>query len=93
MDTYHIHIGGLVQGVGFRPFVCRLAEQMQINGWVSNGNNGVHIEFNAEKRKAESFYRAIISRPPPMQLLVHTIYLHLQQKNITALGLIPATTR
>lgn len=69
MDTYHIHIGGLVQGVGFRPFVCRLAEQMQINGWVSNGNNGVHIEFNAEKRKAESFYRAIISRPPPNAII------------------------
>lgn len=65
MNTYHIHISGLVQGVGFRPFVCRIAEQMGINGWVNNGNDGVHIEFNAAEETANDFYTAIISNPPP----------------------------
>lgn len=64
MNTYHIHIGGLVQGVGFRPFVCRLAEAHHINGWVSNGNDGVHIEFSANKADAEIFYQEIITTPP-----------------------------
>lgn len=40
IHTYHIHINGLVQGVGFRPFVCRLAKEFDITGWISNTNNG-----------------------------------------------------
>ena len=64
MNTYHIHIGGLVQGVGFRPFVCRLAELMQLNGWVSNGNDGVHITFTATEQEASLFYEKLTSTPP-----------------------------
>jgi hydrogenase maturation protein HypF len=64
MNTYHIHIGGLVQGVGFRPFVCRLAERMGIPGWVSNGNDGVHIEINATEEEADSFYQSILCCQP-----------------------------
>ena len=50
--SYHIHINGLVQGVGFRPFVCRLAKQWDIAGWVSNTNDGVHIEYSATEENA-----------------------------------------
>lgn len=64
MNTYHIHIGGLVQGVGFRPFVCRLANRMNICGWVSNGNDGVHIEFNAVPETADSFYTSVLCCQP-----------------------------
>lgn len=64
MNTYHIHIGGLVQGVGFRPFVCRLAESMQLKGWVSNGNDGVHITFTATEKEASLFYEKLTSIPP-----------------------------
>ena len=69
MNTYHIHIGGLVQGVGFRPFVCRVAEQMKLGGWVSNGNDGVHIMINATKEKADEFYQTVISRAPANALI------------------------
>lgn len=64
MNTYHIHIGGLVQGVGFRPFVCRLAERMGLHGWVSNGNDGVHIEINATEETADSFYTSLLCCQP-----------------------------
>ncbi len=64
MNTYHIHIGGLVQGVGFRPFVCRMADRMGITGWVSNGNDGVHIEFNATEETADSFYNSLLCCQP-----------------------------
>ena len=64
MNTYHIHIGGLVQGVGFRPFVCRLAERMNLHGWVSNGNDGVHIVINATEETAESFYTSLLCCQP-----------------------------
>ena len=46
MPTYHIHIRGQVQGVGFRPFVYKLALEKGWAGWVSNTANGVHIEVN-----------------------------------------------
>ncbi|MGB3006617.1 MAG: carbamoyltransferase HypF [Chitinophagaceae bacterium] len=64
MNTYYIHIGGLVQGVGFRPHVFKIAEKTGINGWVSNSKNGVHIEFNATEIVARQFYEAIIESPP-----------------------------
>ena len=64
MNTYHIHIRGIVQGVGFRPFVCRLANEMNIAGWVCNGNDGVHIEFTANEDIANKFYQIIVNNPP-----------------------------
>jgi len=74
MHSYHIHINGLVQGVGFRPFVCRVASSMQLNGWVSNTNNGVHIEFNAPEETAELFYNSILNNTPPNAIVTdHSI--------------------
>ena len=62
--TYHIHIGGLVQGVGFRPYVYRLAQHMGIHGWVNNTYDGVHIIITAEEDLAEKFYHEITGHPP-----------------------------
>ena len=60
MQTWHIHIEGQVQGVGFRPFVYLLAKTFKLNGWVNNAIDGVHIEINAKKEVAENFYQKII---------------------------------
>jgi len=64
MHTYHIHINGLVQGVGFRPLVCQIAKELGVNGCVSNTNNGVHIEFTSPHIEAKEFYKKIIHHPP-----------------------------
>ncbi len=64
MQTYFIHINGLVQGVGFRPHVFKCAQEMQLNGWVCNGNDGVHIEINASKEEAEKFYSKVVNSGP-----------------------------
>lgn len=64
MQTYHIHIGGQVQGVGFRPFVYRTAKEMGIKGWVNNSPDGVHIEITASNNLAQKFYDHILSHPP-----------------------------
>lgn len=71
MNTFHIHINGLVQGVGFRPFVCRMAKEFDVKGFVSNANDGVHIEFNASLNIAEVFYKKIINHPPPNAIITH----------------------
>ena len=70
MPTYHIHIEGLVQGVGFRPFVYRLAQEHGLCGWVSNTMDGVHVEVNAAEGAAQVFYQALIAQAPPMAFIV-----------------------
>lgn len=75
LRTYHIHIRGLVQGVGFRPFVCQLATKMNIGGWVSNTNEGVIIEFTANLIDTAEFCHEVIHHPPRnAQITSHAIY-------------------
>lgn len=51
MPRLQICISGIVQGVGFRPFVYRLACAHRLSGWVRNDNHGVEIErFRGEKQ-------------------------------------------
>ncbi|MFN7116294.1 MAG: carbamoyltransferase HypF [Saprospiraceae bacterium] len=73
-STFHIHITGQVQGVGFRPYVFRLAQQAGLKGWVNNAPDGVHIEFNAEAEQAQQFYNIIIEQAPALaRILTHTM--------------------
>ena len=58
--TFHIHIRGQVQGVGFRPYVFRLAEQFLLRGWVNNASDGVHIEFTTDEAIAFDFYEKLL---------------------------------
>jgi hydrogenase maturation protein HypF len=81
MHSYHIHIAGLVQGVGFRPYVCRLANEYEINGWVSNTNNGIHIECTASEQQFTNFYNSIVNNPPRNAIISHH---HFKKTNYTA---------
>jgi hydrogenase maturation protein HypF len=69
MHTYHIHIKGIVQGVGFRPFVYALATQYKLKGTVCNTTDGVHIEINSSKKIAEAFLQIIIQQKPANALI------------------------
>lgn len=64
MPTYHIHIRGQVQGVGFRPAVFKLAQHLCLKGWVSNTTDGVHIEINTDASLLQDFIRAIQDEAP-----------------------------
>lgn len=64
VSTFRIHITGLVQGVGFRPFVHRLAVSQGISGWVENRNDGVNILINETQEGAEKFKQAIKELAP-----------------------------
>ncbi|MBD3229543.1 MAG: carbamoyltransferase HypF [Candidatus Lokiarchaeota archaeon] len=65
--TYHasIKIQGIVQGVGFRPFISVLANSLNLNGTVLNlGNAGVRIEIEGSKKLIEDFVERIKSEKP-----------------------------
>ncbi len=64
--TWHIHIKGLVQGVGFRPFVHLKAKAFGIKGRVSNATDGVYITFNSVQLKAVAFYEILIAEAPAL---------------------------
>ena len=50
-ERIKVVVHGAVQGVGFRPFVYRLASELQLNGWVLNSSQGVFIEAEGERRR------------------------------------------
>jgi hydrogenase maturation protein HypF len=57
-------IGGIVQGVGFRPFIKKLADELKINGRVFNSEQGVVVEFAAERLMTETFRKRIFDEKP-----------------------------
>jgi len=60
-----IRVRGIVQGVGFRPFVYRLACANALNGWVLNAQQGVEIHLEGAETGLEAFVRELKSQPPP----------------------------
>ncbi|MDQ6843020.1 MAG: acylphosphatase, partial [Bacteroidota bacterium] len=64
LQTYHIHINGIVQGVGFRPMIYQVAKAMELNGYVKNSVDGVHVYFNAYEQQASLFYSKILEAKP-----------------------------
>jgi hydrogenase maturation protein HypF len=61
-----IGIRGAVQGVGFRPFVFRLAQSMQLTGWVCNSTSGVVVEAEGDPSLLDEFQLKIQSERPPL---------------------------
>ena len=61
-----IHVSGIVQGVGFRPFVYNLASRFQLSGWVRNTSAGVDIAVEGPERALASFIAALRNEAPPL---------------------------
>ena len=57
---------GVVQGVGFRPFVYRIACHYKLNGWVRNTSGSVDIEVEGAERSVKSFLSDLEDKAPPM---------------------------
>ena len=64
MRHVHIHVTGIVQGVGMRPFVYREATAHDICGWVLNAGDGVHIEAHAPADALDAFVAALSEHAP-----------------------------
>jgi len=59
-----IRVRGVVQGVGFRPFVYRLAQANALKGWVLNGEQGVQIHLEGAEENLAAFVREMRIKPP-----------------------------
>ncbi|NWG34006.1 MAG: carbamoyltransferase HypF [Chloroflexi bacterium] len=65
----HIHVNGVVQGVGFRPFVYGLANRLALRGWVCNTSAGVEIRVEGDTTNVEEFIKALSTDMPPLARL------------------------
>lgn len=64
-----VHITGIVQGVGFRPFVYNLAVRLGIVGWVINSSDGVHCLIQGSPESLRDFLEALRREAPPMSVI------------------------
>jgi hydrogenase maturation protein HypF len=61
-----VHVTGVVQGVGFRPFVYGLAQRYDLTGWVRNSSSGVDIEIDGPAGTLDAFICALADELPPL---------------------------
>ncbi len=66
MQVRKIHVTGVVQGVGFRPFVYQLATRAQLCGWVVNTSGGVEMQVEGEPSALDAFVQALADEAPPL---------------------------
>ena len=91
-SAYRILINGIVQGVGFRPFIYNLAIRYHLEGWVKNTSGGVEIEVSGPEADLKSFVSSIKNEAPPLSVIESLNYksinsegyeaFHIQQSEI-----------
>jgi len=79
-----IKVRGVVQGVGFRPFVYRLAQRHSLTGWVRNTSGNVQIEVEGEEAALNGFLAALKTEAPPMASIEEIAVATLPAKGYTS---------
>jgi hydrogenase maturation protein HypF len=73
-----IHVKGIVQGVGFRPFVYSTAKELNLTGWVRNSSAGVDIVASGKSDDLNILIEIIKSQPPPLAKIDHIEWSEIQ---------------
>lgn len=66
MSVRLFRVTGIVQGVGFRPFIHRIAEENKLFGWILNDSEGVLIEVQGKNQDIDKFVKDIRDKKPPI---------------------------
>lgn len=69
MERALIEIHGIVQGVGFRPFIHKLAGSYELRGFIKNTSSGVELELEGEREALERFAAEIPEKAPSLALI------------------------
>lgn len=80
ISTWRITINGILQGVGFRPFVHALAHELDLKGCIANTSNGVVIEFNGSSAERDHFYSELLKMAPPLSHITDHELIPVQRK-------------
>ena len=82
-----IIISGIVQGVGFRPFVYGQAQRRRLGGFVLNDSNGVTIEIEGSWEALDGFERALHQEPPPLARIDSIATIEIEPQNETTFSI------
>jgi len=85
-----IHINGIVQGVGFRPFVYSLAKRYQLTGWVRNSSAGVDIVASGETESISGFLQNLKAQAPPLSQIDEFLVEEVQVDGFQDFTIIPS---
>lgn len=85
-----IRITGVVQGVGFRPFVYALAKTLSLSGWVRNTSGGVEIEVDGTEQSLTQFILALEKQAPPLARIDSVQVEHSPANGHTIFEIIPS---
>ncbi len=79
IERYKITVEGVVQGVGFRPFVYKAASELGLFGWVLNDSRGVFIDIEGKKEQLEAFLSYLKEKTPP-NAIIDSLYYEKSQR-------------
>jgi hydrogenase maturation protein HypF len=86
-----IRIQGIVQGIGFRPYVCREAQRRRLSGWVQNSRDGVELEVEGERQSLQEFLKELKSCPLPQAWLRSVVSEEVPPRGGHAFSILPSS--
>jgi hydrogenase maturation protein HypF len=92
MHGLRVHISGIVQGVGFRPFVYNLATRLNLKGWVINTSAGVDIHIEGSQETLDSFIEKLSSEKPPLAAIDEIKIKEVPPENFTTFNIQHSTS-
>jgi hydrogenase maturation protein HypF len=78
-----IEVAGIVQGVGFRPYIFRLADRLRLSGFVNNNSDGVSIEIEGNEDSIQKFIATLKFQPPPLSQVIRIDVREISKKDET----------
>lgn len=87
-----IDVSGIVQGVGFRPYVFRLAQSRSLGGNVRNTSSGVSIEVQGEPDAVQSFVSSLPAEAPPLAHIEHLTVREINVGETSSFSIVPSET-
>ena len=88
--SVQVEVQGAVQGVGFRPYVYRLATALGLNGWVRNSSQGVAIQIEGTPQVLETFLQRLTTEPPPRAVIRQVTSTPLTPQGHSAFTILPS---
>ncbi|MEU2631423.1 acylphosphatase, partial [Kitasatospora sp. NPDC007106] len=86
-----VRVGGIVQGVGFRPFVHSLAAELRLAGHVTNTGEGVLAEVEGLPDAVEAFCRRIADDAPPLARVASVLHEPIEATGADGFAIVPST--
>ena len=86
----NVRVNGIVQGVGFRPFIHRQITALGLTGWIRNNSRGVELEIQGERSAVERFIAEIPEKKPALALVESVSFDLLPPKGYTDFRILPS---